>query len=302
MVHKRLRRAFLSVALAGMAAFVPAMSGCDTAHPNAEITIEFNGVTYTLEYVLYRNMYPQTVRHFIELAGSGFYDNTLIHDYQSSYWYGGGYTYSETEYNSAWAEGEPGLREYIEKYSKEKTYYDLATAGKLTASVYKEWNEVQGYTGALPSLIGEFGNQHKIENGALTSSYGALRMYYTSKDIDDGTYVYLDKEGSADGVIGEYENNSATSLFSIQLSSSTSSDSSYCIFAKLQDTDVLNDLTDAISDYIDDDTTVTTSSFTESAEVYVDNYDEYVGKQVNTKTYKLTKVALIVKSVKITKY
>lgn len=292
-------------ALAGVAAFVPAMSGCNTAHPSANITIEFNDVEYKLKYKLYRNMYPQTVQHFIELAKNGFYDNTVIHDYQSSYWYGGGYTYVADAYSAAWnsSDAVEDLRDYLEDNSKEKQYYEIATASDsyLTPSVYKEYNESAGYTGKLTTLIGEFGDQHEIENGALSASYGCLRMYYTSKDVDE--YVYLDKQGSDDGVMGEYENNSATSLFSIQVSSSTSADSSYCIFATLKNTDVLDDLTTAISDYISDDTSVSTSTFYKTVEdVSVDNYDEYVERNVNFKDYRVTKVPLIVKTVKITKY
>ena len=41
------------------------------------------------------------MRHFIELAEAGFYDNTIIHDYTSNDWYGGGYVYNQEAYADA---------------------------------------------------------------------------------------------------------------------------------------------------------------------------------------------------------
>jgi cyclophilin family peptidyl-prolyl cis-trans isomerase len=257
-------------------------------------------------------MYPQTVQHFIELADNGFYDNTIIHDYKSSYWYGGGYSYNATvngevtDYATAFADN--ALAEYLENNSKEKAYEDLFAAGKLTPSVYKE-SSSDGQTtleykseDVLSTLIGEFSdsNQHTIEEGELTSSYGCLRMYYSSKDTD--VEVKLKKDKNNDKLLlSPYKYNSATSLFDIQVGSGTSTDSSYCIFAQLTNTDVLEDLQDAIDDYISD-STYTSSTFTSTATLYIDNYDAYIAKQVNQGSFALTASPLVITSVKITKY
>ena len=158
-------------------------------------------------------------------------------------------------------------------------------------------------TEPLNTLIGEFSNnQHKIENGALKSSFGCLRMYYTSKSNVDSAKnerVYLKKEGSPLGVMGSYNYNSATSLFSIQQNQTTTSDSSYCIFGVLQNTDKLTALRTAVSNY---SSKIGSSKFTMDISLYVDNRDEYVGANVNEVTYRVTSLPIVIKSVKITKY
>ena len=295
MAFKKFGKTICAVAIAGVAVAVPLMAGCNTDHPEAKITIEYNEVEYVLNYKMYRNMYPQTVQHFIELADEGFYNDTIIHNNQSSYWYGGGYNYREDDtlsYTAAYEEGKEGLLDYMEAASKEKQYFDLAdpAAGKITPSVYKDYID-GNYSDALRTLIGEFSNnQHKIENGALKSSYGCLRMTYTQKD-DAKDRVYLDKKGSAAGVMGEYRYNSATSLFSVYFGTSETSDSSNCIFAVLKNTETLEDLRSA-----------TTSAGTTSVSLYVDNYDEYVEANTNNVTYYLPEKPIIVRSVEITKY
>lgn len=296
MSFKNLKRIICTAAIAGVAVAVPLMSGCNTDHPEAEIKLEFNGVTYVLEYKMYRNMYPQTVQHFIELADNGFYNDTIIHDYKStSAWYGGGYAYSEN-YETSYEEGIESLQDYLDANLKEASYVALAQSGALTPSVYVDNNL---YDTPLYTLIGEFSNnQHKIDNGALKKSFGALSTYYTAKTLPDDVngFVLLDKQGSDKGVRGEYKYNCTTSLFSIQTSTSTSSaDSSYCLFAELQNKDVLTDMRTAVSKEI-------TSSDSQDVHTYVDYYDHFVEARTNEVTYKLTEKPIIVRSVKITKY
>lgn len=304
MKFKKLGRILCAAAIAGVAVTIPFMSGCNSKHPKAEITIEFDGETYVLKYKMYRNMYPQTVQHFIELADNGFYTNMIVHDYQTSYWYTGGYSYLENDevsYEEASEDGNELLLDYMEAACKEKEYAELADPdnGKITPSVYKNYMSSTGYTDPLNTLIGEFtNNQHKIDNGALKQSYGCLRMYYSAKSGDkvDNVKVYLKKEGSAAGVHGDYEYNSATSIFSIQVGSSTSSSSNYCVFAELQNSDVLEDLESAISD-----AGMTSSSYNKVT-TYIDNYDEYLGSNGNTDEFYVPEQAIIIRSVKITKY
>ena len=291
-----LKRVVVAVAAMAVVMSVPLMSGCESSHPEAVITISYNGTEYELQYKLYRNMYPQTVRHFIELADAGFYDNTIIHNYSSSYLYGGGYTYNvegyESDYETDYEDGDGAMREYFEANSKEAEYYALFESGALTPSVYKSY-VYDHYSEALPTVIGEVGDTHVIQNGALTGSFGALRMYYSSKDLDVGDVVYLDKDGNEDGTIfDDYLEHSATSMFSIQTTTSSGS-TSYCIFGELIETDTLSELTSAISSA----STLTVSN------VEIDLYDQIISSRyTNYDSYTVTSIPIIVVSVRITKY
>ena len=312
MSGKKIRRILGAVALSGLCVIAPVLSGCNTDHPEAKITISFDSKEYVLEYKLYRNMYPQTVQHFIELADNGFYNDTFVHNYTTSTWYTGGYNYvAETEegsdelgYSAAFTEREAAFRDYLDANSKEKEYETLAdpAAGKITPSVYKDLIDGD-LSQPLNTLIGEFSNnQHKIDKGALKSSYGCLRMYYSAKssiDTAKNVRVYLDKQGSPKGVMGNYSYNSATSIFSIQQNSTVSNDSNYCIFGVLQNAQALRDLKAAVTAYSNK---VSSANFSMDVNLYVDNYDEYVGANVNEVSYRVTSQPIIIKSVKITKY
>lgn len=298
-MRKVFRRACLAAALAGAIGIMPVFAGCTSDHPEVKITVEFAGKEYVLEYKLYRNMYPQTVLHFTELADAGFYNDTLIHDYESSYWYGGGYTYNEsTAEDYAKDFEEKAMNDYFETNSKEKAYSELAKSGALTPSVYKDY--VNGnYRDALSTLIGEVGETHVIQNGKLNGAYGALRMYYTRKNTE--TAVYLNKQGNSEPVIQNYSQHSATSLFSIQVSDSTAADSTYCIFGQIKNSDVLASLQDDIATYISD-SSYTSTTFTSTTTLYVDYYDEIIDKRVNQGTYTATAEPIVIKTVKVTKY
>lgn len=293
-MKKTLKRIAMAVAAAAVLTAVPFMSGCESSHPEAVITISYDGTEYELNYKLYRNMYPQTIRHFIELTESGFYNNTIIHNYSgSSYMYGGGYSYADT-YEDDYEEGELGMLDYFETNSKEQAYYNLFTSGIFTPSVYRRFID-GNYIEPLPTVIGEVGETHPIKHGALTGSFGALRMYYSDKSFDDDfdDTVYLDKDGNDDGVImADYEQHSATSLFSIQTSSSSGS-SDYCIFGQLIETQALTDLISAI-----ESDTVTVS------DVPIDTRDVLLGEAdvANFEDFTVTALPIIVVSVEITRY
>ena len=277
------------------------MAGCSNAHPEAQITISFDEQDYVLNYKLYRNMYPQTVQHFIELTENGFYDGTIIHNYSSHHLYGGGYDYEVAgmTYEEAYQEGEASMRDYYDAASKEEEYATLAdpAKGKITPSVYTTIDDGK-YVNPLNTLIGEFtSNQHKIDNGALKQTYGCLTMYYTDKKSDavKNKRVYLDKYGSAFGVQGDYTYNSATSLFGIYTSNpkTPSSSPAYCIFGTLKNTSALDNLKSAISSKSVTSTLV---------KIYVDNKDEFLGANSNEATYSMASKPIVIKSVKITKY
>lgn len=315
MSFKKIGRIACVSALACIAGATAAFSACtiETKHPRAKITIEFNEKTYEIEYQLYRNMYPQTVKHFIQLADEGFYDNTIIHNYTTNDWYGGGFKYSAEDYTSAYATTGT-LKEYFLENSLEEAYYNLFTEEKLTPSVYKsaefDDNGKAKGTDALPTLIGEFANNdHTVEKGALTSAFGALKMYYTSGKTYGGEKTSKDKvwvENTTDHFAFErdYALNSATSLFTIQAGTSSAlTDSAYCTFGILKDGsgDVLNDLKDAISTYISDNLGGTSSSFYKSVEVTVDKYEQFADKGTDV-TYRASVLPIVIKTVKITKY
>lgn len=314
-MSKKLRFAAVTFALAGAIAVSASLSACavKTSHPRAKISISFNEVTYDIEYTLYRNMYPQTVRHFIELADAGFYDNTVIHDYRSNDWGAGAYSYNgaELDYSSSYSNNSMG--EYLEENSKEKEYYSLFRQDKLTPTVYtkisydEKGNEKVERENALPTLIGEFSqNQHTIESGALTASYGSLKMFYFDKSAAKKKVAIQNSFGEI--MEHDYQYNCATSLFTMQVGNTSAYNASnYCVFAKLSSNDARNrleDLTEAISDYIEDELGGSNSKFSSSVTTKVENEDTFAtdgGREIET-SFTATSMPIIIKSVKITKY
>lgn len=217
-----------------------AFVGCETKRPEISMKITFNGETYELEYVLYRNMYPQTVAHYLELIDMGYYDGTVIHDYQSSRMVGGGYYYE-----SADADVEDDL---LEKD------YDAATKdenGNVTLDNVSVWADADK-TVAYNTLYGEGTKQLTIENNGLTNQFGALGTYYytplrTSEDLK----VWVQKNGTGEMVERDYCYNSATSLFYL-FTGSSASNPEFCTFGLLKDSgdeETFQNLLDAIEEY-----------------------------------------------------
>lgn len=322
MSFKRLRRALFGVAAAAAVCASAALAGCtiETSHPRAEITVEFNGVEYTMEYTLYRNMYPQTVRHFIELAEAEFYNDTVIHDYASNDWYAGGYAYNEKAYADAYENN--AMDDYFNDEANylEDNYLELFNQDRLTASVYDEeyfsiddGEILPDESHALSTLYGEFeSNGHTIENGQRSAELGSLKMYYNEKVITDNdgndtsneVQVYV-RSGSGEILTRNYQYNSATSLFAIQVDSSSSlAATDYATFGYLSgddDENTLNDLLDAIADYIDDNYNGDEDSFTTTVGVEVDRLEQ-VAQQATQDEFTATVEPIIIKSVRITRY
>lgn len=314
-MSKKIKKLCVSFALAAIVGVSAAASACtvQSKHPNAKITVEFNGETYEIEYTLYRNMYPQTVQHFIELADSGFYNDTIIHDYRTSDWVGGAYGYDDNEDTGYTKVFGTSMPEYLENHCKEREYYEKVTAGikdgSFSASVYTTTifegeKEIVSVDNALPTLIGEFSdNGHKIEdNKGLTASYGTLKMVYYKKDTKQPLFV----KNSFDQILPrDYQYNCATSLFSIQVSNSTIYDASkYCVFGQLKDDDaksVLEDLSDAISDYGAESSS---TKFTASVATQVDKEDKFAdeGGREMDQTFTMTSKPIVIKKIEITKY
>lgn len=316
-MSKKIKKLCLSLAVVACVGVSATASACtvQSKHPNAEITIEFNGEIYEIEYTLYRNMYPQTVQHFIELADSGFYNDVIVHNYKSSDWVTGAYSYDDSQtVGYADAYGAKAMEEYLINHCKESEYYAKVTAGiktgEFSASVYTKTifndkgEEIVSPDNALPTLIGEFSeNGHKIEDDkGLKASYGTLKMFYYKKDIKP---IFV-KNSFGQILPRDYNYNCATSLFSMQVNSSTSYGADkYCTFGQLKNDksrDVLEELTDAISDYA---TGIgSASAFSVSVETKVDTEDKFAdesGRDIE-ETFALTSKPIIIRKVEITKH
>lgn len=307
MKSKIFKKIALCFASALIVCSVGAVAGCkpETDHPEVRITYEFNGKTYNVDYKLYRNMYPHTVRRFIELTDEGFYDNMIIHDYQTNDWFTGAYSYDKDDYASKVGNKEQ-MAEYfyspaLNGYSKEDAYSQLFAAGKLAVSVYgnvdAEGKVIEDTK--LPTVMGEFYNNihQTIEKGALTADYGCLKMYYYSKESGEANKkVYVTPTGDQT-ILADYKNNCATSVFAVQTGVSSSyTEKNYTVFAQLKDTETFDNLRDAVKNYIDDNHSGSASDFyTAVEEVGVDGNATEV-------RFNVPKQPITVNSVKVTKY
>ena len=285
-------------------------TGCsaETEHPEVSITYEFNGKKYVIEYTLYRNMYPNTVRHFLELTENGFYNNTVIHDMESNDWFGGAYEYDKDIYAEYTDNGVDAMKEYYETYSKELKYHELFEAGKLSTTVYSNikysgMKQVIDKQYAMPTLIGEFSdNQHKIDKGALTADYGCLKMYYSSRQTKKKVYV---TPSGSQIAFSDYSKNSATYVFGMQVgTTSTYVASQYCVFATVKDDSKVEKLVAAVEDYNNEQYGTTVREHYLDPEVDVDTLDKFdeEADAVIRETFRSPKTAIVIKSVKIVKY
>ena len=273
-----------------------AFVGCESDYPQIRITIQFNDNdsdtddTYVLNYRLNRKMYKQTVNHYIELIDAGFYDGTVIHDYQSNRMVGGGYTYNDVEND-----------DYRDLASLAEAYDALS----LTPSVWAD----EEYTQALNTLYGETAaNGHGIDGeGAYTNEKGALGTYtyLTRSDLPSENpmvYAHATKDNSDRTV--RYQYNSVTSLFYLYTGTS-GSESNYCVFGLLADDDSktrFDELLDAISSY--------TSTMQEEDEDYKFTEPQESGRIFDAMTefgyytaeFNIPKVKIVIESIEVTSY
>ena len=282
-----------TLATATLAGGAIAFGGCTTNRPEVEMQISFNGKTYTLEYQLFRKLAPNTVEHFLVLAENGYYNGVCVHDYTSSKWYTGGYTYDA-------AKEETGGLVY-------KDYFSIVSAyeNKDFVSVWKDSEK------ATPTytLYGEFSaNGMKMDKGDfLSQSFGSLSMVY--EDKGDGEYdVYVDRVDGNGMRKMAYEKNSATSMFSINLTSS-GIDASHATFATLKEdfSGELTSLTSAVNAYIK--ANFPESADDEDAPVFAEEYeleqglnDPFISEAELTVEYEVPAMPIIIKSVKVLKY
>lgn len=276
-----------------LAAGALSLSSCESAWPKVTMDVSFNGNTYSIAYRLNREYFPQTVRHFIELAESGFYDGMVFHDYTSKGMYSGAYTYDKDE--------NYGL--------KERDYFEYIEAKdlSLTQSVFKKTDSTPKAENGLNTLFGEFENNgYTISNNS--QSYGAekkgsLVMYYPSaSDVSDSFKVTTEvsrASGDAKYQKKDYSYNCATSLFYVSFESKSVVNKSYCVFGDLFDDKaklVYESLIDAIDDYIDG---VGADEFTEEAVMPIFVNDPYYDDYNLTTTYDVPVSPIVIKSVKV---
>ena len=289
-MFKKMKR-FLGCALAAcsVVACAGTMTACETNNPEVEMTIEFNEKSYTLNYTLSRKITPNTVNHFLWLVDGDFYNNTVFHDYNhdSLKMYAGLYDYVTEE-----------GKDY---YSEDKSYQDFYDKHK--DSFHKSVFLTKSEENPLNTVYGEFKNNgFNVKNGALSESFGSLVMYYHDKDTEESVFV---KRADGDGLSSRaYEANSATSMFYMTLSTASKAQDDYCVFATLDEDSksVLEDLQQAINDFIDDNYSGEADDFTKSMSMKTDREDYFVKDQDSTELFHIPNEPIIIREIKVVKY
>lgn len=295
MLFNQKTKRFLCTALLSATVFGVATSftGCTTSHPEVEMKIKFNDKAYVMQYTLYRKLAPATVQHFMDLAELEFYNGLCVHDYTDGKIYAGGYKYDAEESDQGGLVEVDYFATVAERISKK---------GKDAFS-HSVWHDREKTTPTY-TVYGEFSNNNfEVESGALKQSFGSLTMFYTPK-TNNRDEVYAARS-DGDGVNRkDYRYNSATSLFFISTSTSTTSSSSYCTFATIKDDskDDLNNLLDAIADYIDEHFEEEAEEFAPDTVVSTDLGDEYVGDDKLTDLFNVPVEPIVIEYVKVKKY
>lgn len=273
------------------------LTACETSHPEVEMKVEFNGETYTLDYKLYRELAPQTVKHFLWLADNGYYDGLCVHDYsQNDYLrlYTGAYSVAEAEDDA------DGLV-YKPYYETIKAYGNF---GEFPLSVWTDKEK----TNPTYTLKGEFSdNNFRVESGALKETFGSLTMYYHNiagySDIAQSD-VYMLRADGKDPSKCDYMYNYTTSMFYISLAATEFSNKAYCTFATLQSDskNKLENLQTALKEYIEETYNGETDEFTENKSVTVCEDDPNLKDHAIRETFSVPKKPIVIKSVKVTKF
>lgn len=285
-MFKKMAKKMLTGALAITCVFgcMGTFTACDDGNPEAQITLEFNGSEYVLNYQLYKDKTPATVNHFIWLVENEYYNGLCIHNYQAA---------NNRMYTGAYELDANGNLDY-------KDYYEFARKN-IKSFPQTVWFDEEKED-PLFSVYGEFA-QNKFNVGAnnkdvLKQQYGSLTMYYHAKADEDSRKVWV-KKTNGEIIERDYSENSATSMFYISTVTSATSNSSHCTFATLNNQDVLHDLEDAIADYIGEEEE---DWFVSSKTMVRDPLDPIVGTKNLETTYSVPNEPIIIKSARITKY
>ncbi len=265
-------------------------TGCESRYPEITMRISFNGESYELRYKLSRDLYSQTVAHYLELIDLDFFDGTVIHDYRSDRMVGGGYTYADMEngdevedliacdYNAATTDADGNIT------------LDNVTVW-ADADRTQETNRLHGETSA---------NGFSIESGnGLRNRFGALGTYSYVGSAEKKIVYYAKSSDNGYGS-SEYYKNSVTSMFYIYTSTTSSTDKNFCVFAELandESKDALNALIDAIEEYTDD---LESGSFTENKEVTI--RDEFTMDGSYEADFSVPTEKIIIEEVTVNKY
>ncbi len=308
-MSKKIFRRIAVVAVAGVitAGTAGMLSACTSDHPEVEITYEFLGKQYEVTYVLSRHDAPQTVKHFLELADAGYYDEQgfVVHDFSDDVLMTGGYTLDENrdleevDYFTA-------VKELEKRVGKAFTQSVWDAAGKAEKPEKGE---------GLYTVYGEFSPKFEVEGGTeYGHTQGALVMYYSDKGefSKQVTIQRADKGKNNSGEPLQYMNyspNSATSLFYTQLSvGMPTGHSSYCVFGMIEDYSVLEEgLLAAIEEYeegLKDEGNEEDRSFTEDITMKLNRNEPFIDLR-NSKieaTFHTPKEPIYLRSVKVTKY
>ena len=285
------------VSVIAAALLVLAMSfafvGCETKHPEISVKISFNEETYELEYKLYRNMYPQTVAHYLELIDMKYFDGTVIHDYRSDRMVGGAYYY----------DGEDVVDDLVAKD------YDAATKdenGNVTLKNVSVWAD-ESKTTAYNTLYGEFSkNAFEIDNNGLTNTLGAIGTYYYTP-ANTSQKVYIQRNGDKAMDTRPYCYNATTSMFYLYTGSS-GTDTAYCTFGVLNGKkyeEKFQELLDAIEAYTLDvlnggDEEGTEVFTTEETMTIEDGYWEE--SSYEDVSFSIPRAKIVIEQVKVLKY
>ena len=286
---KKIFKKVLCSVLAAVSVFgcAATLTACETANPEVTMTVEFDGETYTLDYVLYRNTAPQTVEHFLWLAENGYYNGLCVHDYEENKrLYTGAYKAAES------ATDADGLV-YKKYFDTIKGYKNF---GEFPVSVWADREQ----TTPTYTLKGEFAaNGVTVESGALKETFGSLSMYYypiAEESIAEKDVFMLRADGG-DASKCDYQYNYTTSMFYISLTTTTVTNKGYCTFATI-DEDSVEELT-ALQDAIKEDTY---KEFVESKTILVAQDDPFVASLALDVKVSVPKTPIIIKTVEVTKF
>ena len=281
-----------------------AFVGCETKRPVISVRITFNENTYELEYELYRNMYPQTVAHYLELIDMDYFDGTVIHDYQSNRMVGGSYEDKGQDFSQNDLEADD--------YAAVLKDYDAATKdenGNVTLENVSVWADENKET-AYNTLYGEFSaNGFTVENNGLTNRLGAIGTYYYTPIRTTGdaprVWVQLNSDNSMD--TRPYSYNSATSMFYLYTGSS-GTDSNYCTFGLLKDSDdaetfqqLLDDIEEYTLETLNEGDESGTEIFTTEKQVTIE--DRYwIEDTYEDVTFNVPRAKIVIEEMRVVKY